>query len=166
MRVKQFLTRIILVLLFCAGISSSAGAQSTPIQINNLQLLDYGLLNIHMEKAIDKSTTATGKHNVIDDIEFYKQTSDITAQIKDTFGIKYQINGFPEGTIADFTFKVIHPPINGRTMSSAQVKATVGSWRADFYTFEEEFELVEGEWTMQIWDKNRMLLEKAFTVTK
>lgn len=166
MKVKQFLTRIILVLLFCAGISSSAGAQSTAIQINSLQLLDYGLLNIHIEKTINKSTTATGKHNVIDEIEFYKQTSDISAKINNTFGIKYQVNGTPEGAIANFTFKVIHPPINGRTMSSADVKATVGSWRADFYTFEEEYELVEGEWKLQIWDNNTMLLEKAFTIKR
>jgi len=160
MRTALFFASIILMLSSCASM------QSTPIQINNLQLLDYGLLNISGKKTIDKSTTATGKHNVVDGIEFYNKTTDIFPNLKDTFGIKYQVNGTPEGKIAKFTFKVLHPPIKGRTMSTAKVKATVGSWRADFYTFDEKYELVEGEWKMQIWDKNQMLLEKTFTVKK
>jgi hypothetical protein len=160
MRITLILASIVFVLSSCAGM------QSTPIQINSLQLLDYGLLNINVKKTIDKSTTATGKHNVVDEIEFYKQTTDIFPKIKNTFGIKYQVSGTPDGKIATLTFKVIHPPIKGRTMSTAKVKATVGSWRADFYTFDEEYELVEGVWIMQIWDKNHMLLEKTFTVKK
>jgi hypothetical protein len=145
-------------------LSSCAGSQSAPVQITNLQLLDYGLLNINVKDTINKATTATGKHNVVDEVEFYKQTADISPQLKDTFGIKYQINGTPEGNITYLTYKVVHPSIKGRTSSSVNVKATIGSWRADFYTFDEEYELVEGEWKMQIWDKNQMLLEKTFTV--
>lgn len=159
MKITVILSSIFLFLLSCAEVNSS------PAQITGLRLLDYGLLHVNIKKTKDKSTTATGKHNVVESAEFYKRTSEIIAKKKTTFGVKYQVNGTQTGKIVNLTYKVLHPPIQGKTMSSVKVKGTIGSWRADFYTFEEDYELVEGNWKMQILDGNKVLLEKIFTVT-
>jgi hypothetical protein len=160
MRVSLILAGVILFLSSCAGVNN------TPTQISDLNLLDYGLMKINVKKTIEKSTTASGKYNVTDGVEFIETTSNITAKKKTTFGIKYQVNGTPTGRKVDLTVKIIHPKIKGKTVSTAKVKGTIGSWRSTFYTFDEDYELVEGEWRIQVWFENSMLLEKAFMVRK
>ncbi len=160
MRVSIFLTTIVLFLSSCAGVNSP------PTQISDIKLLDYGLMKINVKETIEKSTTASGKYNVTDGVEFLERTTNITAKKKNTFGIKYQVNGTPAGRKVDLTLKVIHPKIKGKTLSSARVKGTIGSWRSSFYTFDKDYELVEGEWKMQVWFESSMLLEKTFTVNK
>lgn len=157
----KFIASFIVTLVLITGCT---GINTTPVNVSNLELLDYGLLNISVKNQIDMATTATGKHNVTVGVEFYETTNEIEAIKNKTFGIKYKITGTPVGEIANFTFKVTHPPINGKTESKVKIKGKIGSWRADFYTFDEDYELVAGEWKMQILEQSSTLLEQIFNV--
>jgi hypothetical protein len=162
MKIISILAGIFLVLSTFA----EADAQSSSVQGISLKLLDYGLVNISALKTTAPSTPAPGQHDISDNAEFYKRTTAIPAKKQLTFGIKYQVNGTPEGKNVLLTYRVLHPQIKGTTTSTANVIGTIGAARADYYTFEEDYELAEGEWKMQIWVGTSMLLEKRFVVRK
>lgn len=156
------------LLVFCSMVLSlsCAGIESNAAQISEIRLTDYGILRLDMEKAAEAPVTAPGGQNVIRNAVFTEKTTSIPARKGSTFGIQYSVHGNPEGQTVELTYMVLHPPIKGQTSSSAKVKAAIGSQRADFYTFEEEYELVEGAWKMQIHQNDKLLLEQTFFVYK
>ena len=151
-------------LLICAVLilMSCSGLQLGPAQITGIELLEYGLFKTHDREIKNNSTTAAGKHIVSDKFELYEKTTDIIAKRGHTFGIKYQIKGTPKWKKVLLTYNVIHPPIQGKTASFLKVKRSIGKQNALTYSFNEEYELVEGNWKMQIWHENEMLIEKDF----
>ena len=151
------------ILFFIFG---CAGSQVDPKNIYGAEILDYGICTINLKETVSSDTTASGGYNVTEGVKFTKKTTNIPAEKEISFGIKYVVNGKPEGSKVKLKVIAIHPPIKGRTKSSAMVDAKVGTWRADFYTFNENYELVEGEWIFQIYYKNNLLIEKSFTVSK
>ena len=156
------------LLVFCSVVLSlsCAGIESNASQISEIRLTDYGILRLDIEKPAETPTTVPGGQSVIREAVFTEKTTSIPARKGTTFGIQYSVHGTPEGQAVELTYTVLHPPIKGQTSSSAKVKTVIGSLRADFYTFEEEYELVEGAWKMQIYDNGRLLLEQTFFVYK
>ena len=60
-------------------------------------------------------------------------------------------------------------PKTGQKFLKEQVELNLGIDRKDLfigYLFEEDFTLVPGVWTFEVWNGNRKLLEKKFTVYK
>ena len=151
------------MLIFIFG---CAGSQIDPKNIFGAETLDYGICIINLKKTVSSDTTASGGYNVTEGVIFKNKTTNIPAEKGISFGIKYVVNGEPEGSKVKLKVVAIHPPIKGRTKSSAMVDAKVGTWRADFYTFNENYELLEGEWIFQIYDRDNLLIEKSFTVSK
>ena len=96
--------------------------------------------------------------------------------VKDTyFAYRYRLLNLPKEEVkkptVDLRKVLIHPDMTlpdgsisngwdrtfrGRT-SAGQVIAFDG------YVFNEDYELVEGEWTFQIWFRDKMLVEQKFT---
>ena len=150
------------IVLFTSCVTS----QNNAIKITGVELLDYGLLNNNFKEKVSKANTATGQYNESSGVEFYEKTTHIIAQKGLTFGIKYRLIGEPAGNKVSLTFKIIHPPIKGKTSGHVKVTGTIDSWRSDFYSFDEEYELVEGEWIFQVYHQDNMLLEKSFTVSR
>ena len=155
---------ILLILIFFW--SSCAGAQSTNNVIKRVELLDYGILNINKIKTIDTSLTASGKYTIAKMTSVKKTTDLIIAKKHEAFGITYKVIGNPHGTKVLLTIKIIHPPIKGRTSSKAKIWAYIGEPDYTFYSFDEDYELLEGKWKIQIWNKNKKLLEKVFHIKK
>lgn len=144
----------------CAG--SQVGSQN----IFDAETLDYGICTINLKETVSSDTTASGGYNVTEGVVFTNKTTNIPAKKGISFGIKYVVNGEPEGSKIKLKVVAIHPPIKGRTKSSAKVDAKIGTWRADFYTFNESYELVAGEWIFKIYHNDKLLIEKAFMVSK
>jgi hypothetical protein len=159
---KSHLT-ILAMLIFIFG---CAGSQVDPKNIFGAEIIDYGICTINLKETVSSDTTASGYYNVTEGVEFTDKTTNISAAMGISFGIKYVVNGEPEGSKVKLKLVVIHPPIKGKAKSSAMVDAKIGTWRADFYTFNENYELVEGEWIFQIFYKDDLLIDKSFTVSK
>ena len=147
-----------LVILFL--IIGCAGSQFGSQKIFGAETLDYGICTINLKETVSSDTTASGYYNETEGVEFTNKTTNIPAEMGISFGIKYVVNGEPEGSKVKLKLVVIHPPIKGKSKSSAMVEAKIGTWRADFYTFNESYELVEGEWIFQIYQKENLLLEE------
>jgi hypothetical protein len=143
-----------------------AASQVDSQKIFGAETLDYGICNINLKETVSSDTTASGGYNITKGVVFISKTTNIPAEKGISFGIKYVVNGEPEGSKVKLKVVAIHPPIKGKIKSSAMVDAKIGTWRVDHYTFNESYELVEGEWIFQIYYKENLLIEKSFMVSK
>ena len=151
---------ILICLLGCAG------SQVERKNVDGAKILDYGMCTINLKETAPSDTTASGGYNATEGVIFTSKTTNIPAEKGISFGIKYVVDGDPEGSKIKLKVVAIHPSIKGKIRSSAMVDAKAGTWRADFYTFNEDYELVEGEWIFQVYWKDNLLIDQSFTVSK
>ncbi len=159
---KSYITCLAMLFL----ILGCAGSQVDSQKIFGAEILDYGICNINLKETVSSDTTASGGYNITEGVVFISKTTNIPAEKGLSFGIKYVINGEPEGSKVTLKVVAIDPPIKGKTKSSAIVDAKIGTWRAEHYTFNESYEMVKGEWIFQIYHKEHLLIEKSFMVSK
>ena len=139
--------------------------------IKNITLLEFGLFEkIPKKREIElDGSSPTGYFLRADDIKLLKESSKLQISIGSIIGIKYKIKA-PKNII-HFQAKILHPkltnPKNGLTFSkTVEEKCDIGgSINFDFYEFEEEWELVAGEWIFQILENKHLLLEKRFELS-
>lgn len=151
-----------LLLVFLASCASTQNTQTATIA--KAEILDFGELNLTGLETYDTDTTAAGKFDLGNVQSVNKRTTNIMAEKDKTFGVIFKAIGEPEGGSALLTIRAIHPPINGKTVSSAETSVNEGYRRSAFYTFSQPDELLSGKWTIQILDKDRVLAEKTFNV--
>jgi hypothetical protein len=157
---KKQLLVILVILMFLAGCAA---------EITGTKILNHGILTATAVETVKAKDTALGTRTIQKDLEFEENTTQIPVTIGKSFGIKYVIDGKPDGMQIDVTKKVIHPPLKNPerdkafTSSEYTTKRKIGYIGWLTYTFEKEWELVPGKYTFQIYYKGQKLLEKTFT---
>jgi hypothetical protein len=132
----------------------------------------YGLFHERGRGVVqDNATTSTGKIIRGATLEFAENTDRIPLHKGVHFGYRYWLKFAPEQARPAFKRVLIHPEMtlpNGskviRSERTIRKKATHGIVTAiDAYALSEDYELVEGEWTFQLWHGDKMLAEQKFT---
>lgn len=99
-----------------------------------------------------------------------KKTDRINGVLGNAFGIRYTINGQSKGKRLPLRIRLTHPPMivpeTGETITfqAWQSYPQTGQPNYDGFQFEHPWEIVPGEWRIQLWHKGTMLFEKAFVV--
>ena len=154
-----------LLLMLTGGIAS---AQT----VERIDLLDYGLYRATRTGDNAAPGTATGTLHVVGDVTFYEKTTRVPARLGTRFGIRFVVVGSPAGQKVTLLQGWKLPPAGLRNPKtgvlyfeegSPTVK-TIGEPTMRGYSFDEPWELVTGDWTMELWSGNRKLLSKTFTV--
>jgi hypothetical protein len=157
---------------FLALLLGIGTAQAQAPQVDRLEITDFGIYKVERGSTIRneqglKTATVT-RHP--EHLEF---RTIIPAQIGTTFGVRYKVIGTPED--ADVTIrKIISFPPPGLQPSSGKFvlrdesveETRIGETVGAFYTLEDRFELVPGIWTFELWDGDRKLLTRSFTLEK
>lgn len=139
-------------------------------------VFEYGIYNPQRKgRVLGSLETNTGKVVRKPVLEF-SETTDRIPLVKDTyFAYRYRITDLPKEVakkpVADLRKVLIHPEMtlpDGSTSAgwdrTFRSRISVGQVIAfDGYAFNEEYELVEGDWTFQIWFKDQMMVEQKFT---
>jgi hypothetical protein len=132
----------------------------------------YGLFHERGRGVVqDNATTSTGKIIRGATLEFAENTDRIPLHKGVHFGYRYWLKFAPEQARPEFKRVLTHPemtlPDGSKVIRSERViskKATHGIVTAiDAYALSEDYELVEGEWTFQLWHGDKMLAEQNFT---
>ena len=118
----------------------------------------------------DKNTS-TGKLIRNAKLEFVEQTERIPLRKGVYFGYKYWLKIEPDKSRADLRRVLMHPEMTlpdgtrvSRSERAIRKRTTHGIVTAlDGYALSEDYELVEGDWTFQLWYKDDLLVEQAFT---
>ena len=138
--------------------------------IKRVKLIDYGLFKKSPKvNFIEKNyKSPTGYFIRTDDIILLKKASEIKIDIGKVIGIKYYLECSLDNEFVNFQCKIIHPklinPKNGISFTETIENKYDYANRInfDFYEFEEEWELVSGRWKFQIFENNKLLLNKEF----
>ncbi|MDH3981061.1 MAG: DUF3859 domain-containing protein [Gammaproteobacteria bacterium] len=153
--------------------------QAVPEEVKNPsgRVFEYGIYNpIRKGRVRDEMTSNTGKVINLPVLELGEQTDHIPL-VKDTyFAYRYRILNLPKDEAkkpaVELRKVLVHPemklPDGGS--STGWDRVTKGRTSAghvigfDGYAFNEDYELVEGDWTFQIWFREHLLVEQTFTM--
>ncbi len=166
----------LLVISILLGFSSPVTAElRVPIEVSGATLVACGEIDpTPSVGAQEEEKTVHGYVFVMDAHEtprFKPECEKVTAKIGTQFGIQVQINGAPELQVAPVVTRVTHPPITnpetGKTSTVDQWDSPMNIGYARFagWHFEDEWELVPGEWRIEILYQNKVLVKQDFKVS-
>lgn len=181
MKYQLSLTTLILisVLTGCLHISRKSSDDTVKVDATrdthhaNAKITKYGLFKtVKKGTLLNNQDTGTGKSISKPTIELVKQTKRIPIKQGNTLAYQYRIYDLPKNVRKIQLRRLISHPemikpdgekISGsdRTIFKPVKKGEV--FALDGYTLSEEYEMVPGEWTFQLWHKNQLLLEQQFT---
>jgi len=117
----------------------------------------------------------TGTVGTASNWHFVSKSTEVAGQVGTQFGIEFRIDGNPVGDgvtlhmVLNFPPQGIRNPNTGDIMHTANIafpNLKIGALCLVGYGFDNAWEIVPGVWTEQIWYQDRMLAERAFTVSK
>ena len=136
--------------------------------------LGYGFLSSETGYKANAPQSSLGTINVAKH-SLGSQTDQISATIGTLFGVVFELTDAKRSDnngVLLLTYKVIHP----QTINpSSNMISTVDEWSSPVklgkkssvgWKFEHDWELVSGEWEIQVWAKDEKLYSKTFYVTK
>jgi len=153
----------------------AAPARAQDARIDRLEIVDSGFYD-NTKTPVTGTTpsagTVTGTVNQIGDLALLAEPPATSARVGIGFGVRFHSFGERDGERAMLrsVWKIPAPgivnPANGNAyrQSVSDFPTTIGTnhWRG--YGFDEPWEVVPGEWAIEIWQGDRKLLEKSFTI--
>jgi uncharacterized protein DUF3859 len=145
---------------------------ASTLQIDRIDIIEYGTYTL--DRTIEGRNARGINQATATNINHAAATRTVSAQIGTTFGFRYKVIGKPEDVPVDLRRIVVFPPSGLRPSASskpmsqdeATLQTKIGQTSYIFYTFEDNFELVPGTWTIEMWYGNRKLATQSFTVVK
>ena len=139
-------------------------------------VFEYGIYNAQRKgRVLSSLTTNTGKVVTKPVLELSETTDRIPLTIGTYFAYRYRILNLPKEVakkpVVELRKVLVHPVMtlpDGSTSTGwdrmTKGRTSIGQVIAfDGYVFNEDYELLEGDWTFQIWFKDKMLVEQKFT---
>lgn len=94
------------------------------------------------------------------DIQSIKRTDQVPASLGQVFGIYYSVEGEDPGT----RIRVREVIRNSSSMESEKTPTLTGAGNILAYEFDEEKELIPGEWQFELWYEDALLASQTFNV--
>jgi Domain of unknown function (DUF3859) len=151
--------------LILVSLASAAGSE-------RIEILWAGTYTVSQSKEVVDPNAPSGKRFLSSDPTLLSQTSRIPAVIGTRFGIRFRFKE-TSGTqtvkyrmVWRFPAPGIANPLTGNVTRETALDTACGSNSPCFagYPLREEFEVVPGVWTVEIWVDNSKALEHSFEV--
>jgi hypothetical protein len=161
--------RYFLTLLLCCLMASRALAGG----VYRVDITAYGIMSAPVKVRIGTSSNGI-PYFLVHGARIVQAATRIPACMGTQFGFRYAVIGAPQGMPINIVDAFVFPqsglhkpgvssPIHDtRFMHSFTVGDRGGIW----YEFDNSWELVPGEWTLELWDANRLLASRTFTVVR
>ncbi|MBM3622638.1 MAG: DUF3859 domain-containing protein [Alphaproteobacteria bacterium] len=174
MRSRRWLFGALAALAALAMVFVAGGASAQVGKLDRLEVIQSGLYSANVARRDSSPGTPTGKASIVDKPSFYSDESRVPAQLGVRFGFQYRLIGSPQGREARLR-GVWHIPAPGITnpvsgniyrQSARDFTALIGDTQIHGYGFDQPWEIVEGEWVLEIWHNERLLASRSFVVGK
>ena len=159
-------TLLALVLLMLPTLVHAQGSE-------RIVVLEAGIVSGKPGKLVPAPGTATGFTREIDDFKLMKRTDTIVAKQGVRFGMRFRVERTPPGKLIKARC-ITRFPADGVTNPKG-MKVQVDEYDCDLrlgdvtwrsYTFDDSWEMVPGDWTLEFWLEGRKIGEKRFTIVK
>ncbi len=168
MKTISALARGVFILLSVISLTSISTA-NVRLDIN-ARIIDYGVYGKNEVTYTKKANNPMGHINVTTGVDILTPTVRVPARIGTNFGFRFELNGETGGKYIEYVRIIKTPrltnPNNGKTTEVFEdvISAPAGRILFAGYTFEYEWELVPGEYTIQVLHDNKLLAEKTFHI--
>jgi hypothetical protein len=162
---------ILLSFLIAATLSAAAQAQ----QVQRIEIRDVGIYDVENRGTVDAPGVPIVHHrNISGETKLVRRSNIVPATIGTHFGFRYSIVGNPNGAavnlrmVGQYPSGGAHDQTTGQTLKGWEFvsPAILGAESYYDYALEQDWELIPGNWTLEIWQGNRKLAEQSFTVVK
>ena len=159
---------IVAALLLVCGV---AAAQAQRIEA--VDILAAGIYEPGKLKTIEDPSISTGeRHEAVATLK--KRTTVIPARNNTSFGVTVMIYGRPHGKVVPvrivwhYPEPGLHNPDTGITkrVDDYIERKALGEETKFYWVLGDDWVLVPGEWTIEIYDQDRLLASQSFTLVK
>jgi len=175
----------LLVVCWLAAAAGGAAAQTPAAQapaaqtanVTGITIINTGTYTGNSVSAPARSgqQSPTGTVGTDTNWRFVSDSHDVLGKVGTEFGMEFKIDGTPPGEGVTLYFAITFPPPGIRNPNTGTVLNTarialpnmkIGSRCVVGYGFDNDWEIVPGLWTLQIWYQDQMLAGQNFTVGK
>ena len=150
----------------------AGGAAAQQARADRIELLQFGLYKAERTSDTAAPGTPAGQVHTITSVTFTDATPRIPARLGTRFGIQFRVVGTPadQNVTLREIWRLPAPglrnPTSGNIYRESVVEFTMplGATRVRGYGFDHDWEVVPGDWTIEIWDGQRRLLAYTFNV--
>ena len=148
------------------------GASAQQARLDRIEVIQSGLYTATIARQDSSLGSPTGKAAMLDSPTFYSDAARVPAQIGVRFGFQYRLVGSPSGRdvplrgVWHIPAPGITNPVSGNTYreSARDFTAPIGDTQIHGYGFDQPWEIVEGNWVLEIWHGKRLLASRTFVV--
>jgi Domain of unknown function (DUF3859) len=149
---------------------TAATAHAQAAQVDRIEFTEFGIYTV--DRVILEKDAAGINKAAASNVRHAATLRTIPAQIGTTFGFRYRLAGTPNGTPVNLREIVIFPPAGLVPKESSSpvvqdeftLQSRIGEINYAAYTLEDSFELVTGEWTIEIWYADQKLGTQRFKI--
>lgn len=142
------------------------------VRVDRIELLDVGLYRAERAGQMGAPGSVAGNINRLSSVTFYERTTRVPATVGTRFGVRFDLIGEPARAVVPlraiwrFPAPGLREPGSGKvyTESVETFASPIGEPRQRGYGLDEEWELVPGDWTLEILHGQRRLLAQTFTL--
>jgi hypothetical protein len=150
----------------------SAACHPQHATLRDLQVVEFGTFQKTDERGtMAASGSIQGQAHAVVDAVLLESTADIHATRGTSFGLRVSFVGDTSGVTVPIKAKCLHPlftdPATGRSSDVEEWPGSGVTGRTGYvgYTFDNEWELVPGQWTIQVFVGATLKVEKTFNVS-
>lgn len=171
MGLKSMLAAATAALLLVPFVTIERAAAATDIQIRAAEIVGYGIFEASSSTRQKGFTRDSPAADGVRGVHFVDFTNDIPPELGTGFGFQYVINSVPRGAVMNVTNIIRFPgeglqAPGGRTYTVSREDRQVRIGERDFYgyAFDEEWEIIPGDWVFEVWHDDARIIRKTFTV--
>ncbi|MBM3642884.1 MAG: DUF3859 domain-containing protein [Alphaproteobacteria bacterium] len=155
-----------------AGLLVAPVAAQT-VRVDRAELIESGQFRATKTGQGVAPNSPTGRNIRVADVEFFDPAPRVPARLGVNFGIRFRLVGEPAGATVTLTETWRLPPPGLRdpardnqhfTESTYDFTARIGEARFRGYGFDSLWEVLPGEWTIEIRHAGALLLSHSFTL--
>jgi len=148
------------------------GASAQQARLDRIEVVRSGLYTATIARQDSALGSPTGKAAMLDSPTFYSDDARVPAQIGRRFGFEYRVLGSPTGRevrlrgVWHIPAPGITNPTNGNTYreSARDFTVRIGDTQVHGYGFDQPWEIVEGDWVLEIRQGETVLASRTFSV--
>jgi Domain of unknown function (DUF3859) len=164
--------RIAFFLLLLSCTVSGANAQSA--RVDRIDIIEKGIYQAETLKQVENSSTALGRTHTVGNIKNVESTTTVPARLGVRFGFRYKLIGSPNGVqvpikiVTKFPAEGLRNPTKRETTYSDNEvdNLNIGGESYREYQLEENWEVVPGKWSFELWYNDKKMAEQTFTLIK